>query len=56
MELNASPKPIEGLKARKLDIHEEALRKRIEVIAGPTPEPPPPPEPDVALTPYLGGE
>lgn len=56
LELNASPKPIEGLKARKLDIHEEALRKRIEVVAGPTPEPPPPPEPEASPAHFLGGE
>lgn len=56
MQLDASPKPVEGLKAREFDILEEALRKRIETVAGPTPAPPPPPTPDTASEPVLGGE
>ena len=47
LELNASPAPIPGLRARKLDILEEALRNRIEDVAGPAPLPPPPPEPEM---------
>lgn len=44
-KLDSAIEPIEGLRARKLDILEEALRSRIDLIAGPTPAPPPPPEP-----------
>jgi para-nitrobenzyl esterase len=46
MELDATPAPIEGLRARKLDILEEALRARIALMAGPPPPPPPPPSPE----------
>ena len=46
MKLDAKPEPIEGLRARKLDILEEALRSRIGQIAGPPTAPPPPPEPE----------
>ncbi|MBA3067500.1 MAG: carboxylesterase family protein [Hyphomonas sp.] len=57
MELDATPEAIEGLRARKLDILEEALRNRIDAVAGPPPEPPPPPAPDDAtIVPVLGGE
>ncbi len=64
MKLDANPEPIEGLRARKLDILEEALRSRIEVMAGPPPAPPPPPEPetlepgvlDTVTAPVLGSE
>ncbi len=65
MELDASPEPIAGLRARKLDILEEALRRRIDIVAGPAPLPPPPPEPEpqdlleIAVpvpVPALGGE
>lgn len=60
LELDASPEMIPGLRARKLDILEEALRGRIEAVAGPEPLPPPPPEPetlDVVLPdPVSGGE
>lgn len=51
MELKASPEVVEGLNARKLDILEEALRGRIDDVAGPKPAPPPPPEPDAAALP-----
>ena len=53
MELGPSPKPIEGLRARKLDILEEALRQRIDTVAGPKAEPPPPPEPEPGALPIL---
>jgi len=63
MKLDAEPEPIEGLRARKLDILEEALRDRIETMAGPPPAPPPPPEPETLETigapvpaPVLGSE
>lgn len=63
MKLDAVSEPIEGLRARKLDILEEALRERIETMAGPPPAPPPPPEPETLETiaaplpgPVLGGE
>lgn len=59
MKLDAKPEPIEGLRARKLDILEEALRDRIEAMAGPPPAPPPPPQPETletAAPPVLGGE
>ena len=59
MELDAAPAPVEGLRARKLDILEEALRARIDRIAGPPPAPPPPPVPvavDGAGAPFSGGE
>ncbi|MDP3458708.1 MAG: carboxylesterase family protein, partial [Hyphomonas sp.] len=64
MKLDANPEPIEGLRARKLDILEEALRSRIEVMAGPPPAPPPPPQPetlepgvlDTVTAPVLGSE
>jgi len=59
LKLDAVPEPIEGLRARKLDILEEALRERIEAMAGPPPAPPPPPEPETLETvgaPFLGGE
>ncbi|MEQ9505802.1 MAG: carboxylesterase family protein [Hyphomonas sp.] len=60
LELDATPEPIEGLRARKLDILEEALRDRIETIAGPAPLPPPPPQPEtleiIEAMPTLGGE
>jgi para-nitrobenzyl esterase len=59
MELDATPAPIEGLRARKLDILEEALRARIDLMAGPPPEPPPPPVPvavEGAGVPFSGGE
>ena len=59
MELDATPAPIEGLRARKLDILEEALRARIDRMAGPPPEPPPPPAPvalESAGAPFSGGE
>jgi para-nitrobenzyl esterase len=59
MELDATPAPIEGLRARKLDILEEALRARIDLMAGPPPAPPPPPVPvavDGAGVPFSGGE
>src|SRR3990167_5027236 len=46
LELGPSIKVIEGLRARKLDILEEALRSRIDAIAGPPPEPPPPSVPE----------
>jgi para-nitrobenzyl esterase len=46
MKLDANPEPIEGLRARKLDILEEALRSRINTMAGPPPAPPPPPVPE----------
>ncbi len=45
LKLDAAIEPIEGLRARKLDILEEALRDRIDQIVGPPPAPPPPPEP-----------
>jgi para-nitrobenzyl esterase len=59
MELDATPAPIEGLRARKLDILEEALRARIDLMAGPPPAPPPPPVPvavEGAGVPFSGGE
>jgi para-nitrobenzyl esterase len=57
MKLDAKPEPIEGLRARKLDILEEALRNRIDAVAGPPPEPPPPPAPtEGELAPVLGSE
>ena len=59
MKLDAKPEPIEGLRARKLDILEEALRDRIEAMAGPPPAPPPPPQPETLETlapPVLGGQ
>ncbi len=59
LKLDAVPEPIEGLRARKLDILEEALRERIEAMAGAPPAPPPPPEPETLETvdaPFLGGE
>jgi para-nitrobenzyl esterase len=64
MKLDAQPEPIEGLRARKLDILEEALRSRIGQIAGPPPAPPPPPEPEtleptvaaILALPVSGGE
>lgn len=57
MKLDAQPEPIEGLRARKLDILEEALRNRIDAVAGRAPEPPPPPAPgENATVPVLGGE
>jgi para-nitrobenzyl esterase len=60
LELDASPEPIQGLRARKLDILEEALRARIESVAGPAPLPPPPPEPETLdieyADPVSGGE
>lgn len=51
LELSASPEVVEGLRARKLDILEEALRKRIDAVAGPKQEPPPPPEPEPGALP-----
>ena len=57
MKLDAKPEPIEGLRARKLDILEEALRSRIDAVAGPPPEPPPPPAPgEGTAVPVLGGQ
>jgi para-nitrobenzyl esterase len=57
MKLDAKPEPIEGLRARKLDILEEALRNRIDAVAGPPPEPPPPPAPtEGEFAPGLGSE
>jgi para-nitrobenzyl esterase len=57
MKLDAKPEPIEGLRARKLDILEEALRNRIDAVAGPPPEPPPPPAPtEGEFAPVLGSE
>lgn len=57
MKLDAKPEPVEGLRARKLDILEEALRNRIDAVAGPPPEPPPPPAPSEGdLAPVLGSE
>jgi len=57
MKLDAKPEPVEGLRARKLDILEEALRNRIDAVAGPPPEPPPPPAPaEGDLAPVLGSE
>lgn len=56
MELDATPAPVENLKARQLDILEEALRKTLDVVAGPVPEPPPPPMPDDTAPPLIGGE
>lgn len=43
LELDATPEPITGLRARKLDILEEALRRRLAAVT----EPAPPPEPEI---------
>jgi para-nitrobenzyl esterase len=58
LELDATPEPIEGLRARKLDILEEALRRRIDAVAGPKvvappPEPEPVAEPVAAKKPFV---
>lgn len=37
LKLDASPEPIEGLRARKLDILEEALLQRLEAVTGAPP-------------------
>lgn len=54
--LDGKIEPITSLKARQLDILEEALLDRIEAVAGPQPAPPPPPVPDSVPAPLLSGE
>uniref|UniRef100_UPI003342BEEB carboxylesterase family protein n=1 Tax=Hyphomonas sp. TaxID=87 RepID=UPI003342BEEB len=51
LELDATPEPIEGLRARKLDILEESLLKRLAAVAGA----PPAAEPSAETTPAPAG-